>query len=130
VLGSFGEVFKGLLLDDREDLVLTEDQVLDPVDLDLGAAVLAEEDAVACLDLERAHRAVLKDLALPTATISPSTGFSLAVSGMMRPLLVVVSASRRFTMMRSYKGRIFIVQLLRRLRLRVDGALCPERDGL
>ena len=48
----------------REDVVLAEDDVLDAVDLDLGAGVLAEQDAVARLHVERADLAVLEDLAV------------------------------------------------------------------
>src|SRR5438094_4683460 len=36
-----------LLLDDPEDLVLAKDEVLDPVDLDLGPRILAEQHAIA-----------------------------------------------------------------------------------
>src|SRR5713101_5740487 len=48
-------------------------------------------------------------LPLPTATTRPSNGFSLAVSGMMMPPLVFSSSEMRFRMMRSCRGRIFIV---------------------
>src|SRR4051812_45081619 len=47
----------------REEVVLAHDQVLFAVDLDLGAAVLAEQHAVAGLDLERDDLAVLVALA-------------------------------------------------------------------
>src|SRR5690554_693845 len=40
----------------------------------------------------------------PTATTSPSWGFSFAVSGMTRPDAVVCSASRGLTTMRSSRG--------------------------
>src|SRR5262245_3261613 len=53
-----------LLLDDPEDLVLAEDQVLDAVALALGARVLAEQHAVALLDVQRADLAVISDLAV------------------------------------------------------------------
>src|SRR5215831_1114918 len=46
-----------------EEVVLAHDQVLFAVDLDLGAAVLAEQHAVAGLDLERDDLAVLVALA-------------------------------------------------------------------
>src|SRR3569832_2035268 len=52
------------LLDDRQDVVLAQDQVLDAVDLDVAARVLAEQDLVAGLHLELAKRAVLLDLAV------------------------------------------------------------------
>src|SRR6187455_1208095 len=41
-----------LAFDDGEDFVLTEDEVLLVVDLDLGARVLADQDVVAFLDVE------------------------------------------------------------------------------
>src|SRR5688572_8337060 len=53
-----------LLFDDAEDVILAQDEVIDAVDLDLVAAVLAEQDAVAFLDGERAQRALVVDLAV------------------------------------------------------------------
>src|SRR3990172_4307382 len=53
-----------LVLDDAEDVLLAHDEVLLPVDLDLGAGVLREEDAVAGLDVEGADLAVLEHLAV------------------------------------------------------------------
>ena len=47
-----------------EDVVLAQDEVLVAVDLDLGARVLAEEDLVARLDVERTELAVVADLAV------------------------------------------------------------------
>src|SRR5512136_2193615 len=52
------------LLDHAEDVVLAHDQVLLAVDLHLGPGVLAEEDPVADLHVERLQLAVLADLAL------------------------------------------------------------------
>src|SRR3569623_1338248 len=52
------------LLDDRQDVVLAQDQMLDTVDLDVAARVLAEQDLVAGLLLELAQRTVLLDLAV------------------------------------------------------------------
>src|SRR4029077_11965730 len=57
-------VYSLLPFDDREHFVLAEDQVLFVVDLDFGAGVLADEDAVALLDVEGKLLAVLVDLAL------------------------------------------------------------------
>src|SRR5438309_5560786 len=54
-----------LFLDDRENLVLSQDQVFLVVDLDFGAGVLADQDAIPLLDVERELLAVLVDLALP-----------------------------------------------------------------
>ena len=50
-------------------------------------------------------------LPFPTAITSPCCGFSWAESGMKMPLRVVSCSSIRFTTMRSYSGRIFIVQI-------------------
>src|SRR5262245_24173678 len=53
------------LLEHAEDLVLAQDEVIDAVHLDLGAGVLAEEDLVALLHVERHQGAVLEALAGP-----------------------------------------------------------------
>src|SRR5262245_39206583 len=47
-----------------EHVFLADEQVLLPVELHLGAAVLAEEDRVPDLHLEWAHLAILEDLAV------------------------------------------------------------------
>src|SRR5207302_244845 len=49
-------------------------------------------------------------LPLPTATIFPRMGFSAAVSGITMPPGEVRSSSKRFTMTRSWRGRIFITE--------------------
>ena len=54
----------GYFVTNAEDLFLAHDQVFLAVDLDLLAGVLAEEDRVAFLDVERRDLAVLLDLAL------------------------------------------------------------------
>src|SRR5215471_3001948 len=54
----------GLLFDNGEHFLLAKDQVLFVVDLDLGPGVLADEDAVPLLDVERELLAFLVDLAL------------------------------------------------------------------
>ena len=54
----------GYFVDDAEDFFLAHDEVLLAVDLDLLAGVLAEQDGVAFLDVERRDLAVLLDLAL------------------------------------------------------------------
>src|SRR5688572_19975468 len=51
------------LLDDAEDLVLAQDDVLHAVHLDLGAGVLAKQDPVALLHVERDQGAVLEAFA-------------------------------------------------------------------
>src|SRR5579871_2928987 len=53
---SLAAMGDSLFLDDAEDVVLAQDEVIDAVDLDLVAAVLAEQDPVALLDGQRAHR--------------------------------------------------------------------------
>ena len=50
-------------VDDREHFVFLHDQVLDAIELDLLAGVLAEQDGVARLDVERHPLAVLVALA-------------------------------------------------------------------
>src|SRR6266700_3502066 len=52
-----------LLLDDAEDVVLAQNQVIDAVDLDVAAGVLAEQHPVALLDCQRANLALLVRLA-------------------------------------------------------------------
>ena len=52
------------LLEHGEDVVLTHDHVLFAIEVDLRAGVLAEEDLVALLDVERRDVAVLVDLAV------------------------------------------------------------------
>jgi hypothetical protein len=83
--------------------------VLFAVQLDLGARVLAEQDLVVGLDLERRPLAVVIRLALPTAMTTPRAGFSLAESGMNRPPAVFSSSAMRFTKTRSFKGRTFVI---------------------
>src|SRR5262245_57245084 len=69
------------LLDHGEDVVLAQDGVLLAVDLDLAAGVFAEEDAVALLDVERAHRPVLEDPAVADRDHAPLLGFLLGGVG-------------------------------------------------
>src|SRR5690606_6941553 len=54
----------GLFLDDGHHVFFAHDEKLFAVDLHLGAAVLAEQDVVAHLHVERTHFPVLEDLAL------------------------------------------------------------------
>src|ERR1700733_11862148 len=53
-----------LLLEDAEDFFLAHDEEVFAVELDLGAGVLAEEDRVASLDVEREYLAFVVGLAL------------------------------------------------------------------
>src|SRR4029078_700426 len=58
------EILWELLLDDRHDVVFAHHEQILAVDLHFGTGVLAEQDLVALLDVERADLAVLEDLAL------------------------------------------------------------------
>ena len=88
------------------DVGLLHDQEFLAVELDLGARPLAEQHAVADLDVDAGSACRPRRGAPgPTATTSPSEGFSLAVSGMMMPPLVFSSASMRLTTTRSCSGR-------------------------
>ena len=53
-----------LLLQDAEDFFLAHNQEFLAIDLDLGAGILAEQDAVAGLDVERENLAFVVGLAL------------------------------------------------------------------
>src|SRR5450631_1272194 len=52
-----------LCVEDSEDFVLTHDQVLFVIQLDVAAGILAEQDTVAHLDIERHNLAVFQALA-------------------------------------------------------------------
>src|SRR6266487_1294599 len=56
--------FESLFLEHREHFLLAEDQVLNVVDLDFGAGVLSDEDAIPLLDDQGELLALLVDLAL------------------------------------------------------------------
>src|SRR5262247_1058139 len=64
------------LFEDGEDVFLAQDQILVPVDLDLGTRVLAEQDAIAALDVEGDPLAIIADLA-------ESDGDDLALLGLL-----------------------------------------------
>src|SRR5580693_8516465 len=83
------------------DVALFHDQVLDAVDLDLGARPFAEQHPIADLDVDRNELAGFVAPSRSTATTLPSCGFSLAVSGMMMPPAVFASASIRVSTTRS-----------------------------
>jgi hypothetical protein len=100
-------------LDHAQDVAFLHDQQVFAVQLDLGARPLAEQDAVAGLDVEGDDLALVVRAPGPTETTSPSCGFSLAVSGMMIPPLVLDSSSTRFTSTRSPRGRNFMGVLRR-----------------
>ena len=84
------------VFDDGEHFVFAHDEVFLAIELDLLAGVLAEEDEVAGLDVER-RRACRRPstLPLPAAMTLPCCGFSLAVSGMMIPPIFCSPSSRR-----------------------------------
>src|SRR5579863_8208006 len=109
----------GLLLGRRflehsHDVGLFHDQDLLTVDLDLGARPLAEQHAIADLEIDRDELAgTVAAPTGPTATISPCEGFSWAVSGMMMPPADFASGSIRSTTTQSCSGRNFIGILLR-----------------
>src|SRR5215475_1905753 len=56
---SGGLLDRGGTLEDSHDVAFLHDQILDAVELDLGAGPLAEQDAVAGLDVESDELAVL-----------------------------------------------------------------------
>ena len=51
------------LRNDAEDVVLADDQVIDAVDLNLGARILAKEDTIVRLNLQRSEVSVVQRLA-------------------------------------------------------------------
>ena len=61
----------GGTFDDSHDVGLLHDQEILAIELDLGAGPLAEQDAVALLDVERNERALLIALEDPPPGISP-----------------------------------------------------------
>jgi hypothetical protein len=87
-LGREGRGKLGRSADDAQDVAFLHDQQVLAVELHFGARPLAEQDAVAGLDVERLELAVSSRAPGPAAMTSPSCGFSLAVSGMMIPPLV------------------------------------------
>jgi hypothetical protein len=91
VIGLGGLLLGHALIDHAHDVGFLHDQVLDAIKFDFRARPLAEQDAVADLDVDRD----------PTAITSPCEGFSFAVSGMIMPPVVFSSASIRSTTMRS-----------------------------
>src|SRR3954469_8541074 len=66
-----------LLLENAEDLVLAQDDVVDAVDLDLAASVLAEQHAIALLHVEGTNLALVVGLAGPDRDHLALTGLLL-----------------------------------------------------
>ena len=81
----------GSALDDREDVLLADDEELLAVDLELGAGVLRVEDLVPTLTSIGSRVPSSRVRPGPAATMVPSWGFSFAVSGITMPLLVISS---------------------------------------
>ena len=96
------------VLDDREDVLLADDEELLALDLELGPGVLGVEDLVALLDVHGLALAVLEDPAGADGEDVPSWGFSLAVSGRTMPLLVISSRADGWITTRSPSGRSFV----------------------
>src|SRR5260221_5127338 len=81
-----------LLRYDAHDVVFTHHEVLGAFDLHRLAAVLAEQDAVASLDVERALLAVFEDLAL-------ADGDDFALVGVLRGAVGNDDAARGFALL-------------------------------
>src|SRR5215469_3515123 len=93
--------------EDAEDFVFLYDDELFAINLDLGAGVLAEQDAVAFFHRQREGLAFVVGPALADGNDFALLGLSLAESGMMMPPRVVVASSTRRTRMRSWSGANF-----------------------
>ena len=104
---------QSLAFEHAEDLAFAEDEQFIPLDLHRAAAVLAENDLVAHLDVWGADFAVVQG-PCPDPRPAPrlGDGFSAAESGSTMPPAVVVSSSNRRTTTRSCKGRMFIADVL------------------
>jgi len=63
------------LFDDGEDVVGVQDFVFLAIELDFGAAVLADEDAVADFDSKATFLPLSSVLPVPSATMILSVGF-------------------------------------------------------
>ena len=92
---------------DAEDFFFFHDDEVFAINLDFGAGILAEQDAVAFLDCEREGLAFVVGAAFAGGDTSPSCGLSFALSGMMMPPRVVDASSTRRTRMRSCSGLNF-----------------------
>src|SRR5262245_33868033 len=74
-LAAMFALSSGLLFDDGHDVFLAHHEELVAIHLDFGAAVLAEQDLVADLDVERTDLAVFQDLALADRHDLPADRF-------------------------------------------------------
>src|SRR6188472_1036439 len=96
----------GLRREHAEDLFLAHDQVFLALELDLLPGVLAEEDLVPSLDVERRDLAVLVGLALADRDHFALLGLFLGAVGTMIAPTFCSPSSMRFTITRSASGRI------------------------
>jgi len=94
--------------DDAHQVFFAHDEEFLALDLDRLARVLAEQDLVTDLDVERNDLAVVVALARSNRDDLALVGLLAALSGMTMPDAVLRSWSRRLTITRSCKGRIFI----------------------
>src|SRR5690348_2781201 len=97
-IGKSGCRLSGLLLgggdvENAHDVALLHDQKLLAIDLHLGPGPLAEQHAVADLEVDREQFSGFVAAARTYREISPCEGFSLAVSGIIMPPAVFSSAS-------------------------------------
>jgi hypothetical protein len=97
-----------LRLNHTKDIILAHDKKILAVQFDLGAAVFGKEHRSPTATSMATRSPASLSLPGPTATISPSAGFSLAESGMMMPPAVFSSPSSLLTKIRSFNGRIFM----------------------
>ena len=92
-----------------ENFVFAHDEVFLTIELDFLPGVLAEEDEVACLDVERDALAVVLRLAVAGGDDLALLRLFLGESGMMIPPIFCSPSSMRETMMRSCSGLTFML---------------------
>lgn len=95
----------GRLLDDAQDVALLHDQEIFAVDLHFRAGPLAEQDAVALLDVEGLDLAAVVAGAGADGDDFAFLRLFLGGVGVIIPPLVFCSSSTRFTRTRSPRGR-------------------------
>ncbi len=95
-------------LNDAEDLVFTHDEEFFAVELDLGAAVFAEKNAVAGFDVERLAGAVFFILAFAGGDDFAFLRFFLGSVGDEKPAAVWSPSSIRRMITRSCNGVMFV----------------------
>src|SRR3989442_12879583 len=77
----FYSVVKGMLVDDRKDVIGVEDFVFLAIEFDLGAAVFADQHAVSLFDFERDFLALVIGFAGAESNDKPFGGFFLGGIG-------------------------------------------------